>query len=168
VVRPDSGDPVTVVVQVVEILERQFGSTVNEKGYKVLNNVRVIQGDGVNLESIKEILEALTIRKFSADNIAFGMGGALLQSVNRDTQKFAIKASSYVIDGYQRDHQKSPITDNGKRSKAGRLKLVRGEDGVFTTVQNTDFGRDELITYFENGVVLHVPHFAAVRSYAAL
>jgi nicotinamide phosphoribosyltransferase len=167
VVRPDSGDPVTIVVQTAETLERAFGSTVNAKGFKVLNHVRIIQGDGVNLESIKKILEALKIRGFSADNIAFGMGGALLQSINRDSLKFAIKASSYVINGYVKDYQKNPITDMGKRSKKGRLKLVN-ERGIYTTYPASDgLGlSDELFTHFENGQVLYEPTFADVRELA--
>ena len=44
VVRPDSGDPPTVVVKVLDILGSKFGTTVNTKGYKVLPPyIRVIQ-----------------------------------------------------------------------------------------------------------------------------
>lgn len=169
VVRPDSGDPVVVVVQVVETLNDAFGHTVNNKGFKVLNNVRVIQGDGINLESITAILEALTVRGWSADNIAFGMGGALLQSsVNRDTQKFAIKASSYVVNGERRDYQKNPVTDAGKRSKAGRLKLVQDENGVYTTVSEDDSRQDVLVTVFENGRLYNQSTFQEIRDRAAL
>lgn len=167
VVRPDSGDPVTVVVQVVETLDRAFGHTVNDKGFKVLNHVRVIQGDGVNLESITAILDALYVRGWSADNIAFGIGGALLQQCNRDTQKFAIKASSYIINGQQCDHLKNPITDAGKRSKAGRLKLVK-ENGVFTTVTQDHPGEDHLVTVFSNGEIYNIPKFADIRNRASL
>jgi nicotinamide phosphoribosyltransferase len=168
VVRPDSGDPVVVVVQVVETLDKAFGHTVNEKGYKVLNNVRVIQGDGVNLESITAILEALVVRGWSADNIAFGMGGGLLQQIDRDTLKFAIKASSYVVSGERRDFQKNPVTDSGKRSKAGRLKLVRDQNGVFTTVSEDDPREDELEVVFENGTIFKHHSLAKIRERAKL
>ena len=60
---------------------------------------------------------------WSADNIAFGMGGALLQQVDRDTQKFAMKCSSALINGEWVDVQKDPVTDSGKKSKAGRVTL---------------------------------------------
>lgn len=169
VVRPDSGDPVTIVVQTLETLERAFGSVVNEKGYKVLNHVRVIQGDGITIETIEAILKAMKVRKFSADNIAFGMGGALLQQVNRDTQKFAIKASSYVINGRRKDFQKNPITDPGKRSKAGRLKLVSGNDGVLTTVDSDTPGYfDILETVYLNGEILVEPMLTEIRERAEL
>ena len=44
VIRPDSGDPPTVVVKVLEILGSKFGTTINSKGYKILPDyLRVIQ-----------------------------------------------------------------------------------------------------------------------------
>ena len=167
VVRPDSGDPSTIVRQVVETLDKAFGHTVNDKGFKVLNNVRVIQGDGITLESIKRIIDELIIRGWSIDNIVFGMGGALLQQVNRDTQKFAIKASSITINGKISDIYKDPITDNGKRSKRGRFKLVY-QDGVLTTVDNHTGGMDQLVTVYEDGQILNSPTFADIRKRAEL
>lgn len=94
VIRPDSGDPLTIVLQTMRSLEASFGSMVNGKGRRVLNNVRVIQGDGVNPDSIEAILAAMDEAGFAADNIVFGMGGALLQQINRDTQRFAMKCSA--------------------------------------------------------------------------
>ena len=128
VIRPDSGDPVTVVGKVMDILAEKFGTAANSKGYKVLNNVRVIQGDGVNPTSIRAILESLTAQGFSTTNIAFGMGGALLQKVDRDTLKFAFKCSAIQINDEWRDVYKDPVTDTGKRSKRGRLDLVKSDD----------------------------------------
>ena len=167
VVRPDSGVPHEVVRQITEILGNKFGYTVNDKGYKVLNHVRVIQGDGITLEEIGRILEALKIRGWSADNVAFGMGGALLQQCNRDTQKFAIKASSMVRNGKIRDVYKSPVTDNGKRSKRGRLKLVR-RDGVLETISASEPGEDILRTVWENGKLLVDPSFDEIRQRAEI
>jgi nicotinamide phosphoribosyltransferase len=88
VVRPDSGDPLTVPVEVIEILMEQFGYTVNSKGFRVLPPyIRVIQGDGINEHSLVQIIENLIAHKISVDNIAFGMGGGLLQAWDRDTLK---------------------------------------------------------------------------------
>lgn len=167
VVRPDSGDPVTMVRQVIETLDEVFGHTRNDKGYKILNNnVRVIQGDGINLPTIIRILDELIVRGWSADNIAFGMGGALLQQVNRDTQQFAFKASSITINGRESDVYKDPITSSSKRSKRGRLKLIRDDYGVLTTVRTTEIGHDLLETVFENGEVLARPTLAQIRALA--
>lgn len=165
VVRPDSGTPHEVVRQITEILGNKFGYTVNEKGYKVLNKVRVIQGDGITIEEIGRILEALKIRSWSADNVAFGMGGALLQQVNRDTQKFAIKMSSMERNGRIRDVYKSPVTDNGKRSKRGKLKLIN-KDGVLETVQSTEIGTDLLQLVWENGIQYVDPTLEEIRKRA--
>lgn len=135
VVRPDSGDPVTVVADVVRILDEQFGSTVNAKGYKVLNNVRVIQGDGITAQTIENILATLKGLGYSADNIAFGVGGALLQASTRDTQAYAMKACAAEINGEWVDVFKDPVTDKNKQSKKGRLvTIARAEDGVLETV----------------------------------
>ena len=123
VIRPDSGDPDIVCRKLVQILGEKFGYTTNAKGYKVLNNVRLIQGDGVNEHTIRMILGGFQAYGWSADNIAFGMGGALLQQIDRDTQKFAMKCSSAKINGVWVDVQKDPITDSGKKSKAGRVTL---------------------------------------------
>jgi nicotinamide phosphoribosyltransferase len=125
VVRPDSGNPPEVVEKCARLLDRAYGSDTNSKGFKVLKHVRLIQGDGVNPASIKEILQRLKAAGFAADNIAFGMGGALLQQLNRDTQKFAMKCSAARINGAWVDVFKDPVTDPGKTSKKGRLDLAR-------------------------------------------
>ncbi len=138
VVRPDSGDPVEVCTWIVKKLDEKFGSTVNEKGYKVLNNVRIIQGDGVTTQVIVDVLHAFKEEGYSADNIAFGQGGALLQTVNRDDQKFAMKCSAIEVDGVWVDVFKDPITDQGKRSKKGRLCTVKNVDGEVVTVREED------------------------------
>jgi nicotinamide phosphoribosyltransferase len=121
VIRPDSGDPETVCLKLVQILHDKFGAIKNSKGFWVLNNVRLIQGDGVNEHTIRCILGAFQAYGYSADNIAFGMGGALLQQVDRDTQKFAMKCSAAEINGKWVDVQKDPITDSGKGPWLGVL-----------------------------------------------
>ena len=156
VVRPDSGHPSTVVLKCAELLDEYFGSVINTKGYKVLNNVRVIQGDGINEQSIREILGELKSHGFSADIIAFGMGGALLQQVNRDTMRFAMKASAAKIDGQWIDVFKDPVTDLGKRSKKGRLELIRNAKGELMTVSmDQAFGHEKLLELvWENGELI--------------
>ena len=165
VVRPDSGHPPTVVLKVVQLLDKNFGSQINVKGFKVLNNVRVIQGDGVNEDSIREILETLKTAGYSADNVAFGMGGALLQQMNRDTQEWAMKASAIKVKGAWVDVFKSPVTDPGKKSKKGRIELVR-ENGKLKTVSREESeGKEKILRpVFENGKLLKDWTFAEVRA----
>ena len=138
VIRPDSGEPIEVVSKITHILSEKFGTTTNSKGYKVLKNVRVIQGDGVNEQSIHQILQRLKNEGFSASNIAFGIGGSLLQKINRDTLRFAYKCSAIVVGGELRDVYKQPITDSGKNSKRGRLDLIKDENGEYKTVKIED------------------------------
>ena len=153
VIRPDSGNPAEVVLKLFKILDRKLNLEKNLRGYKILPPYfRVIQGDGVNEESIQEILGVLLANGFSASNIAFGSGGALLQKLDRDTQKFAFKCSSATINGEEVQVYKDPVTDSGKRSKRGRLSLVK-EHGKFVTVEG-DRNDDLLQTVFENGRLL--------------
>lgn len=157
VVRPDSGDPVTIVTETIEKLMSAFGYHVNHKGYRVLPDcIRVIQGDGISRFSLEAILRTLEIRKISAENISFGMGGELLQKLNRDTMRFAMKASAAEINGLWIDVYKDPITDHGKRSKRGRLAVVRGENGEIKTIREKELGdRTNLLrSVFKNGELL--------------
>lgn len=165
VIRPDSGDPVEVVANVLELLDIEFGSTINSKGYKLLNNVRVIQGDGINEDSIRAILERAKALKFSADNLAFGMGGALLQHMDRDTQQWAMKCSAMKINGKWEDVWKSPATDPGKASKRGRLALVLDDNNNYRTVAENAIGDqvEVMETIFENGVLCKEYTFEEIR-----
>ena len=177
VVRPDSGNPADIVHQTLEMLNSAFGSTVNAKGFRVLNHVRVIQGDGVNPDSIRAILERITRAKYSADNLTFGMGGALLQKMDRDTQKFALKCSAARIDGKWMDVFKDPVTDHAKASRPGRLTLARHhEHGTFKTVTLPNDAveadaaalgagwEEAMSTVWENGQLLRDWTFAGVRT----
>ena len=160
----------------------EFGYTVNEKGYKVLPpQVRVIQGDGVNLESIGEIYAMLKAEKISPENLALGMGGKLLQAdINRDTNNFATKACFAIVDGQERNVVKSPtemdadgnIMKSFKKSKQGRLKLVKNDDGTYRTVTSMDADfdtvKDELVEVFRMGNITKEWNFDEIRQRAAV
>jgi nicotinamide phosphoribosyltransferase len=171
VIRPDSGDPVEVVPKCAEILAYHFGTTTNSKGYRVLNNVRLIQGDGVDHNTIEKILKVLDNKAFSADNVAFGQGGALLQQVNRDTCKFAMKCSAVKVNGSWRDVYKNPVTDPGKRSKRGIVNLYKTSEGKYISDTYTNisksagwsFGSDPV---YYNGTLVNETTFDKVRALA--
>lgn len=165
IVRPDSGDAITNILFALEKLENSFGVTVNSKGYKVLNNTRVIQGDNVYENTTWDILKCLMNNDYAIDNIALGCGGSLLQgnnnsSINRDTHKFAMKCSCVKIDNKFIDVSKNPITDSGKVSKKGRLDLIKDANGEYKTVNITYLPENKyhpnslLTTVFENGQLL--------------
>lgn len=167
VIRPDSGNALEVLPKLLEILGRRFGYSDNRKGYKVLDpHVRLIQGDGIKRGSPAEIYECLKQERWSADNLNFGSGGGLLQEVNRDTQKIAFKCSAVDIDGTWHGVMKDPVTDHGKRSKAGRLALLK-EEGKYRTVQVEDAqGRSELVPVYRNGELLVRYTLADIRKRA--
>ena len=168
VIRPDSGDPLTVVMRVLEILGEKFGYTINQKGYKVLNTVRLIQGDGVNVHTISSILSTMAAKGWSADNITFGAGGSLLQALTRDDLKFAMKASAIKIDGVWSGFSKDPVTDQGKRSKEGLVTTAKRSDGSFyTRVLDWEADALEAVYSLENGVpAISKPSFQSVRDLA--
>ena len=186
------GDPLEVLERLLCILYAKFGGSINEKGFKVLDkHVRIIQGDGVNMQSIKDIVNLIERLGFAADNLIFGSGGqwqlidafhlhrewiafilgGLLQKFDRDTMKFAIKCSYVEVTGMGGfSVAKDPITDTGKRSKPGRLKLVRDNDGSYRTLSSTqqteeyENGEDQLVTVFENGQLLLEYSFETIRA----
>lgn len=169
VVRPDSGDPASTVLEVLEILGERFGTTTNDKGFRVLpDQVRVIQGDGIDYDATGRLLDHLMAHGWSTDNLTLGMGGGLLQKVDRDTQRFAFKCSEVRVDGRPRDVFKDPATDPGKRSKRGRLALVRGADGALETVPAEPGVDDVLRDVFVDGEVVVRDGWEAVRARAAL
>lgn len=176
VVRPDSGNPTIVPIKVIEMLMDRFGFTVNNKGYKVLPPcVRVIQGDGMNLGSIKKLVMNAIDRGISVDNFAMGMGGGLLQKLDRDTLQYAMKASAIKINGVWQDVYKEPVGDGGKNSKRGRLSTVRDGGGVRTVRMDDDNEagdyalREALMTpVWRNGELLRDTSFAQVRENAQL
>ena len=162
VVRPDSGNPAEVSRKLANALWFGFGGTINAKGYKVLDpHVRILWGDGIDYQGIYGILAELKETGYSAENMVFGMGGGLLQKVNRDTQRFAFKASAMYRDGEWHRVFKEPL-DSTKKSKAGRLMLTYDEvDGYWTLPEG--WANDVLETVFEDGVLLRRQTFDQVR-----
>ena len=171
VVRPDSGNPETVPVELVEILLSKFGWTTNSKGYKVLPPcVRVLQGDGINMKSIEKILAFAEERKLSAENFVFGVGGALLQGVNRDTLGFAMKADCIIVNGEEKDIYKDPITDAGKKSLGGKHNVVLDLDGEIVNRKASeglaDGELDLMRVVYEGGCLLNPTTFDEVVNLA--
>jgi nicotinamide phosphoribosyltransferase len=165
VARPDSGDPAAVNLKCLQIMERKLGMRRNTKGFKVLPPyLGLIQGDGMNDESIGEVLHTLRTRRYSASNIGFGMGGGLLQQLDRDTQRFAFKCSAALRGDQWVDVSKSPATDMTKRSKTGHLALVL-EGGAYATARGPRKD-DLLVPVYEDGRVLRTYTLDEVRAAA--
>lgn len=173
VVRPDSlrSNDDTPEAQMADLstkLYKEFGGKRNEAGFIELDeHVGLLWGDGIGPDGIDRILATTKARGFAASNYVFGMGGGLLQKVNRDTQKFAFKCSAQKRNGSWHPVQKGT---HGKRSKAGRLELVR-DHGDLTTIEEpkewvsgADYG--VLQTVFENGELVKEYTFDEVRANA--
>src|SRR5258708_768497 len=167
VIRPDSGDPNVVLPKILKTLGEAFGNTVNEKGYKVLNpNIRLIQGDGIDENTMVGVLQTLVGTGWSADNIAFGSGGGLLQNMNRDTMKFAYKCSNVTVGGKDRDVFKDPVTDKDKMSKKGRLGLAKTDAGWITlnsAQRKIPMFDEQLKLVYRNGELLIDQNFEQIR-----
>lgn len=182
VFRPDSGNPVTMPVKCVEELDKVFGHTVNGKGFKVLNGVGVIQGDGIAKEEVNQIMDLLISKGWCVSNVAFGMGGGLLQKHDRDTLKFSMKCCAIKVNGEWLEVYKNPaVYDEDfnlietefsfKKSKRGQVELMHNiRTGEYATKSNDsviDFSnpvwQPALETVYENGVLVRDMTFEQVR-----
>lgn len=165
IIRPDSGDPITTPIDVVLSLMEKFGSTTNSKNYRVLPKfLRVLQGDGINPSSLIAILEKAQRNRLSAENFVFGMGGGLLQDLDRDTLKFAMKTSAMYRDGVWHDVFKEAP---GKVSKRGRLALIQDKDGTYKTVPHDGNALNDILRLvYRNGDLMCDDSFEMVRYWA--
>ncbi len=189
VIRPDSGDPVDIVTGtvhgvpedelfrpgrsheekgVVELLDELFGHTVNEQGFKVLDqHIGVIYGDSITLDRARRIYERLAAKGYASDNIVLGIGSYTYQYMTRDNLGSAVKATWALVDGEPVDIQKDPKTGSGKKSAKGRIALHRDADGE---IRQTDEASAEdeatslLQTVWVDGRFTVLQSFADVRA----
>ena len=179
VFRPDSGNPEYIICGdpnavegsnewkgAIRLLDEMFGSTVNEKGYKVLNpKVGLIYGDGMYLERYRRTLERLKDMGYAASNLVIGVGG-ILRNHSRDTLGFAIKATYVEVDGAPREIEKDPVTDKAKKSHKGLLALKWDNENAYTTEDRVTPEQEEgglLIPVFRDGHILVRPTLAQIR-----
>lgn len=147
VIRPDSGDPVSIICGdsdahtdsleskgVVECLWDIFGGTITDQGYKLLDShIGVIYGDAITLERCESICSQLEEKGFASLNVVFGIGSYTYQYNTRDTLGFAMKSTLCVIDGKEYQIFKDPITDDGiKKSAKGAVRVEYNGTGVMT------------------------------------
>lgn len=174
VLRPDSDIPINNMLRYSEMLSDIFGYHLNGKGYKVINhNVGLIQGDGMNENSIVDIYTEYIKHGWAAENFVVGSGGGLLvEGLSRDTDRWAVKCCNAIIDGKEIDVRKAPKTDMTKQSKSGHLKLVKDGDSFKTiesskvTKEEFDNYKDELELVYRNGVIYRDQAFSEIREIA--
>lgn len=195
VIRPDSGDPVDIICGwdpqemgytihegnlteskgVVECLWDEFGGTVNELGYKVLDpHIGAIYGDSITLDRARQILQRLKDKGFASSNIVFGIGSFTYQYVTRDTFSFALKETNVIRNGVEIQVFKDPITDkkHEKKSLKGRVVVRRNKDsGELYVLDHLDKRSAAVYDYvnllqpiFRDGQLLRNWTFEEVRS----
>ncbi|USN16206.1 nicotinamide phosphoribosyltransferase [Brevundimonas phage vB_BpoS-Papperlapapp] len=168
VARPDSGEIADVLPPVFTTLAKGFGTDRNSKGKDVIRyGAAVLQGDGMNEHSHMVPFQVADALGLAPDSVITAAGGGLMTAdLDRDTMKWAMKASEMVIDGERVDIFKDPITDPGKQSKRGRFALVRNEDGEFATINRINDAEDRadlLEPRFLKGDVINATTLAQVR-----
>ena len=179
-IRPDSGDIVSIAVTTVLRLWDTFGGTINSKGYKVLDpHIGVIYGDGCTIDRVKKIYEKLEKYGFAADNIVFGIGAfsfaALLDEdgkmnvYTRDTFGIAMKATCAKVNGETLFLYKDPKTDTShlKKSHKGCVNVFRDENGILKAEDGYEapiYSKNSaFIKVFEDGKLLNDEYFGFIR-----
>ncbi|GEO85312.1 MULTISPECIES: nicotinate phosphoribosyltransferase [Alphaproteobacteria] len=169
IVRPDSGDPIDTPVQVIAQLAYAYGTRLNARGFKVLDeHVRVIQSDGVTLQDIQMILGRLEGMGFAAENISFGVGSTLLQKLSRDTLSFTMLSSAMQNDdGTWQDIGRRPANPNERTLDVGRRAVVRDGNDILT-IRLGDIGRREnlLRCVWQDGRLIKDWSFEEIRRQA--
>ena len=180
VFRPDSGNPEYIICGdpnapegsdewkgAIRLLDEMFGSSVNAKGYKVLNpKVGLIYGDGMYLERYQRTLDKLKEMGYAACNLVIGVGG-ILRNHSRDTLGFAIKATYVEVSGEKREIEKDPITDSKKKSHKGLLCLTLGDNMEYITIDQCTEEEEQkglLRLVFENGQIFNEVSFSTVKN----
>jgi len=160
VLRPDSGEPVDMVLLGLQAAATHFGYDLNKKGYKVLRGIGIIQGDGMSPRMIKDVLEKVIDAGFSAENVAFGMGGGLLQKdLHRDILSAALKTNHIrYLDGSERMVMKKPTGDSNKISLPGKLAVTLSLSGSRqVTPEDTIIpGDNELEVVYDAGKTIYL------------
>lgn len=174
VIRPDSGIPEEIDLEIIKIIANTVGYSLNSKGYaKLPSYIGMIQGDGINFlpkqdNTINKVLEVFEKNGFASDNIVFGSGGSLLQKVNRDTFSFAMKACHAIIDGQSVDIFKKPVHNkSGKDSKRGKMNLIYDKTKKEFKTVNRHLKWDEvnhLETVYLNGKIISNESFKQIRN----
>ncbi len=178
VIRPDSGDPVDIICGcedenpivskgVIELLWNEFGGTINEQGYKVLNpKIGAIYGDSITIERATQICERLKEKGFASTNVVLGIGSFTYQYNTRDTFGFAMKATYVEVNGEGREIFKDPITDDGtKRSAKGLIKLYHknGRISFKDQVTREEEHKGLLTTVFRDGQLIVDQNLSQIR-----
>ncbi|CAG8564465.1 6075_t:CDS:10 [Acaulospora morrowiae] len=171
ILRPDSGDPVEVIMMALRAAEKVFGIDVNKKGYKIIRGCSVIQGDGVNIRNLKAIIKAAKEAGYSIQNISFGMGSGLLQKINSDTMSFATKLNHTTYYERKQDGTKNKKMKLENVELIGELVVKKNEQGVpivYPKESCSENDPDNLLrVVYDHGKVFEWEDFDTIRKRVA-
>ena len=185
VIRPDSGDPVKIIVGdkdaapgspeykgAIECMWEVFGGTTTDKGYKLLDShIGLIYGDSITLERQQQILQGLADKGFASFNVVLGIGSFTYEYVTRDTYGFAMKATYGEVNGEPRNIFKDPKTDDGTKKSAKGLLQVISFEGTLVLRDECTWEEEQqglLETVFENGKLVRKESLSTIRERIAV
>lgn len=183
IIRPDSGDPVNIIcgttfdslnaqdVGVLGLLAETMGTTNQDQGLPIINNMGAVYGDSITPEKANQILGRMVGNlKLSPRNMTFGIGSFTYEYCTRDTFGFAMKATAYrnkageVIPIF-----KKPVTDSGLKFSAKGIPAVYLNSADEYIVQEMSRPEDLDLPYcqlkkvFSNGRLLSNVNFSDIR-----
>lgn len=184
IIRPDSGDPVQVILGnkdaenewermgTLESLALIFGFSWDCLMKILDSHIGLIYGDAITAERQELILAGMVEREFSPVNIALGIGAYTYQFVTRDTRGFAIKAVNCVIEGLgELAIFKEPKTDNSKKSQRGAVvvydtgsNIIDSWDDGHTIELATKHPYQLMRPIFENGEIMNTENIYEIRN----
>jgi nicotinamide phosphoribosyltransferase len=162
---------------VIELLWDEFGGTINNKGYKVLDpHVGAIYGDSITLDRANEICARLEAKGFASTNIVLGVGSYTMNYNTRDTLGIAVKSTYCEVETRklsgisveEREIFKDPITDDGTKKSAKGLIAVHLEDGEYVLKDQVSWDdvrseKNQLVPVFRNSQLLVDHTLADIR-----
>ena len=161
-------DPTPEIKGSIQVLWEIFGGTVNEKGYKVLDeHIGLIYGDSITLDRQWQILDKLEKKGFASSNVVMGIGSFSYQHLTRDTFGSAVKSTATIVNGERIDLFKDPATGSKLKKSAKGLLRVDLVDGEFTLTDKVSPEQEEggeLQVVFKDGKVLNETSLAEIRT----
>lgn len=173
--RLDSGDPLTKPALAFGWLTKAVKDyiTTNADGWIYLPaNLGMLQGDGLNFDTLPVLIQNLRDAKSAAANWVLGMGGGLMTDAKRDHFSFTQKGDGIELwDGTTVDLFKDPIDDLGKRSHAGATTTYLDSSGQYFAdrVDSAPMlcANDAMVSTSRNGKQLNISVWDTVQQRAA-
>lgn len=152
----------------LQLLWETFGGTINDKGYRVINDkVGLIYGEAIDIQLQEKILSEMASRGWCVSNVLFGVGSwGFLDRSSRDSYSQALKGTHSVVNGQDVSMQKNPKTAIGsKKSAKGLLRVERIDGQLVQFDQQTPEQEAQglLETVFLDGELIRTTTLSEIR-----